>query len=140
MEIYNLKNNIEVFYVTAVNFPEGIEDAYKKLYSILPENKMRNFFGISYPNENGNIIYKAAAEALFPGESEKYNLESFTIKKGDYISEKITNWKKDVSEVSNVFQKLLQDNRINRQNGYCLEMYVNDNDMICLVPIEPSYN
>lgn len=136
MEIYNLKDNIEVFYVTADKFPEGIEAAHKKLHSILNDGKMRKFFGISYPNENGNIIYKAAAEELFPGEREKYGLEGFTIRKGDYISKTLLNWQSDVTQVSKIFQELLKDKTIDK-TGYCLEMYINDNDMICMVLLEP---
>ena len=91
MEIYNLKDNIEVFYITADKFPEGIEAAHNKLHSILNDGKMRKFFGISYPNENGNIIYKDAAEELFSGEREKYGLEEFIILKGDYIYKTLLN-------------------------------------------------
>ncbi len=137
MEIYKFKENLEVFCVTADKFPEGIEAAHFKLHSILNDGKMRKFFGISYPNENGNIIYKAAAEELFPGESEKYGLEGFTICKGDYISRTLFNWQSDITQVSKTFHELLKDKRIDK-TGYCLEMYINDNDMICMVPSEPA--
>ncbi len=136
MEIYNIKEDIEVFYVTAEKFPDGIEDAYNKLNSLIDNAGDRMFFGISYPDENGNIIYKAAARKLFPGESNK-NLPAFIIKKGDFISVTIKNWKDNVSQISLVFRELLSDSRIDK-NGYCLEMYVNDNDVICMVPLEPA--
>jgi hypothetical protein len=64
-------------------------------------------------------------------------LEGFTISKGDYISKTLLNWQSDVTQVSKIFQELLKDKRINK-TGYCLEMYINDNDMICMVPIEPA--
>ena len=136
MEIYNLEDNIDVFCITADKFPEVIVTSHNHLQSIVHDGKIRQFFGISYPNENGNIIYKAAAEELFPGEREKYGLEGFTIRKGDYISKTLLNWQSDVKQISKVFQELLKDKRIDK-TGYCLEMYLNYNDMICMVLLEP---
>ncbi len=137
MEIYNISNDIEVFYIAAEKFPEGIEDAYNKLNSVINKDSLRMFFGISYPDENGNIIYKAAARELFPGEKDQYDLPGFTIKKGDYISSTVKNWKNDVTQISNIFRELLNDERID-ENGYCLEMYVNNDAVICMVPLEPA--
>ncbi|MEW5844397.1 MAG: hypothetical protein AB1775_14150 [Bacteroidota bacterium] len=47
---------------------------------MLPSDKGRNFFGISSPNREGDIIYKAAVEELFAGEAEKLGCETFIIK------------------------------------------------------------
>ncbi|MEO8512526.1 MAG: transcriptional regulator [Ignavibacteria bacterium] len=139
MEIHKIKSDIRIMCVQAESFPLGIGGAYTKLRSLLADPDNRKFFGISNPDENGNIIYKAAAEEYYPGESEALGLESFTIKKGDYISETLINWKKDELQVSKVFQQLLQDKRID-PNGYCLEIYMNENDMMCLVPLELMNN
>jgi hypothetical protein len=60
MEIQNLKDNIKVFYIKADTFPMGIKAAWEKLHRVLSITEGRKFFGISYPDRNGNIVYKAA--------------------------------------------------------------------------------
>lgn len=134
MEIYKIEKDITLMYVEAASFPDGIEEAFKKLEALLPKQENRNFFGISYMGENNNIIYKAAAEESYPGESEKYHLNSFTVRKGNYISETITNWRNNVSLIGSTFQKMLQQQNI-KPDGYCLEIYINETDVQCLVPL-----
>ncbi|PSL44190.1 hypothetical protein CLV51_10655 [Chitinophaga niastensis] len=135
MEKYSLDKDIKVFYVTATSFPEGIPAAFQQLHSLLPTTNGREFFGISYPNPKGEIIYKAAAAESFPGEGEKYGCETFLIKKGDFMSERLKDWRTDEMMVGQTFQKLLSHPDLNR-NGYCLEMFLNnDKDMLCLVPL-----
>lgn len=133
MEIKNLKDDANVFYITADSFPLGIKAAHEKLHSLLPRDG-RRFFGISYPDKTGSIIYKAAAEESYNGEAEKYGLETFIIKKGDYISETLIDWQKDEGQVAVTFKQLLADPRRDN-NGYCLEIYPNDSDIICMIKL-----
>jgi len=137
MEIQNLKDDIQVFYIKAESFPGGIKEAHRKLHSLLPSPEGRKFFGISYSNGKGAIIYKAAVEESYPGEAEKYGLETFVIKKGDYVCEILKDWVKDEEAVGKIFQRMLSDPRIDR-NGYCLEMYLNNTDMECMVKLDDS--
>jgi hypothetical protein len=137
VELKNLKSDIKVFYITAASFPDSVLAAHKKLHSILPSDDGRKFFGISYSNGKGGIIYKAAVEESFPGEAEKYGLETFIIKKGEYICETLIDWRKDESLIGRTFKKLLSDSRIDR-NGYCLEIYLNNTDMECMVKLDAS--
>jgi len=139
MEKYQFQNDIHVFCVTACSFPFGVLEAHKKLHSLLPSDESRSFFGISYPNGKGDIIYKAAVEESYPDEGKKYGCEEFVIKKGEYISEFLEDWCKDESAVSKAFKKLLAHPDIDSK-GYCLEMYLGERDMRCLVPLNPSEN
>ena len=86
MEKYYLDQDIKVFYVEASSFPEGIKPAYEKLHSLIKSPAGRRFFGISYPEKPGKIIYKAAVEESYPGEAENLGCETFIIKKGEYNS------------------------------------------------------
>ena len=85
-EKFNIDKDIKTLFITATSFPEGVLSAHQKLHSILPSAQNRTFYGISWP-EDGKIIYKAAAEELYKGEAEQLGLETFTIKKGEYISD-----------------------------------------------------
>jgi hypothetical protein len=133
MEKYFLNDDIKVFYVTASSFPDGIMEAYKKLQSIVPA-KDRKLYGISYP-QNGKIVYKAAAKEAYEGEAEKHGCETFVIPRGEYISELLTDWRKNEAVIGETFKKLLAQQGIDK-NGFCLEEYLNENDVRCMVPLK----
>ena len=134
METYIIEKDIKVLYVTAISFPEGVGGAYKKLHSLLPAESKRTQYGISNPNESGQIIYKAAVEESFPGEGEQFGCKTFTIKKGAYASELLIDWEKNESIIGKTFQKLLMHPDLDK-HGYCLEIYLNEKDVRCLVPL-----
>ena len=134
MEKYVLHKSITVFYVEATSFPDGIQEAHRKLHALLMPVAGRRFYGISYPDKDGVIIYKAAVEESFAGEGQKYHCETFTIPRGEYISEVITDWQRNPGIISNTFRQLLRYPGI-AKNGFCLEQYISDNDIRCLVPL-----
>jgi hypothetical protein len=134
MKTTSLENDIKVFYVTAESYPEGILAAHQKLHAKVPFSYDRKYFGLSRPENNKGIIYKAATEETFDGEAEQYNLESLIIPKGNYYSLIISNYRNDIPSIGKTFQKLLSQENID-QNGYCIEWYINENDVNCLVRI-----
>jgi predicted transcriptional regulator YdeE len=137
MEKYELVKDIMVMYVPAQSFPEGILPAFEKLETKLPSINGRIFFGISWADKNGKIMYKAAAEEKYSGESKNYELDTFTIKKGTYVSELIKDYKKDLSLVGHTFQQLLMHPELDSR-GYCLEWYKGNDDVLCLVKLDPA--
>jgi hypothetical protein len=134
MEEYYIDKDIKVFYVRATSFPGGVGGAFQKLLSFLPKPNERLLYAISSSNEKGIIIYKAAVEESFPGEGEQNGCEIFVIKKGEYWSELLPDWRKDESIVGKTFQKLLKHPDLDK-SGYCLEIYPNEKDIRCLVPL-----
>jgi len=81
------------------------------------------------------IGYKAAAKELKSGEAETLGLETFIIKKGVYISELIIDFMSDIPSIGRTFQKLLAQPGLD-PNGYCLEIYINNKDVRCLVGLK----
>ena len=134
MENFNLEHDIKVLAVTAKSFPEGIMEAFDALFHKVNRTG-RTIYGLSQGTTNGGIIYKAAAAELSVNEAELFNCESFTIHKGFYIGKTILNWKEDMSIIGKTFDILLKDSRI-KHDGYCVEIYFNDTDVQCLVPIK----
>lgn len=135
MENFTIKKDISVLYVQAVSFPMGVGGAFVKLHALLPDGSSRQLYGISNPDASYQIIYRAAAEAAYPGESEELGCETFIIKKGIYTSIYLPHWKQDETSVGRAFQELLKHPDIHPQ-GYCLEIYVGENDVRCLVPLK----
>jgi hypothetical protein len=135
MEKHYLDKDIKVFYVRASSFPDGIKPAYEKLHSLIKSPAGRRFFGISYPEGPGKIIYKAAVEESYPGEAEELGCETFVIRKGEYTSIYIKDFMKDVTAIGKAFSQLLNDPGID-PNGYCLEIYEGMDNVQCLVPLK----
>jgi hypothetical protein len=132
MDNFIMGEDIKVMYVTAAGFPEGIPAAHEYLRSLVPKVARRRYFGISAPNEEGKIIYKAAAEETFPGEARNLGLQTFTIRRGAYIGFYIKNYKEDPSAIRHAFDLLLGQGEAD-PNGYCLEWYYGEDDVKCMV-------
>ena len=136
METLKLDNDIKVFYVTAETFPEGIPDATNKLHQLFPFSKERKIFGLSRPENNGKIVYRAAAEELEPGEAEKFNCETLIIKKGKYVSLVVNDFREDVLSIDRAFKQLLKAPNLDPQ-GYCVEWYANDKEAVtCMIRLD----
>jgi len=137
MELFFLEQDIKVFYIKATSFPDGILEAHQKLHSLLKSPAGRKFFGISYPEGSGKIVYKAAVEENYPGEAEELNCPIFVIKKGKYHSIYIKDFHADIPAIGQAFQKLLNVPGIDPQ-GCCVEIYEGDKDVRCIVRVKQS--
>ena len=135
METIQLNKDIRVLCAEADSFPDGVMEAWQKLHSLYPPVSGRHYYGLSRGNKNGGIDYMAAVEESFPGEAPKPGCKAFIIPNGEYISETLKDWKKNMTMIGTTFQKLLKDPRMDL-NGFCLEEYFNDNDVRCMVKMK----
>lgn len=139
MEKYILNSDMNLFCITAKSFPNGIKAAFEDLEKMLGSVQGRTFFGISYQAKEGDIIYKAAVLESFEGEAEKYGQEKFILKKGEYLTENIMNWRGKEQTIGTTFKKLLEDPRLDT-NFPCVEWYKNHQEVMCMVRIDSSKN
>jgi predicted transcriptional regulator YdeE len=135
METTILENNIKVFYVTATSFPDGIKEAHEILHSLIPFSKERKYFGVSRPENNSDIVYRAAAEVMKEGEAEKLNCKTLVLKKGKYISLTVNDYMQDLSSIERAFKQLLSHPGLDSQ-GYCVEWYLNEKDVKCMIHLK----
>lgn len=134
MEVLHLDHDIDTFCVTATSFPDGVLAAHQQLHGQLPTTEGRRFFGISYPNEQREIIYKAAVEEAFEDEGRRYGREPFTIRRGPYVGMLVHDYMKDIPAIGRAFEKLLTHPNIDPE-GYCVEEYIDDHLVRCMVPL-----
>lgn len=126
-----IDKDIKVFYIQAKSFPEGVMEAFQKMHALIEfPNKRRNF-GISRP-ENGEIVYRVAAEELKEGDLKNHDFAEFVIPHGDYIGLDIKDFRKDLSLIKAAFDQLLANPDID-PNGYCIEEYKGIDDVFCMV-------
>ena len=138
MKPYFLNSDINVLCVTASSFPDGIMAAFDKLNSLIQSQAPRRIFGISYGDGVDNITYKAAAEEKSTDEATRLGCERFIIQKGEYISEYIEDFMKNIPAIGRAFQEMCRDKRIDSE-GYCIEVYLNNNkDVLCMVKLDPA--
>ena len=135
MEIFNIPSDIPALYIQALSFPNGVGMAHRQLREKLPPLPTRRFFGISWPNEKHEIVYKAAAEQLESDEATIPGLKTFVIRKGPYIGKVLKDWQKQEHRIGETFRALLTHPEI-AKDGYCLEEYINDTDIRLLVTLE----
>jgi hypothetical protein len=133
METITIDKDIKVLYVAAKSFPEGIMAAHQQLHTLVPFSisSGRKYFGISRP-EGGPIVYRAAAEEINPGEAERLNCETLILKKGKYISSTVNNYMDEIQSIDHAFKELLSYPHLD-PNGYCVELYLNDKDVQCMI-------
>jgi predicted transcriptional regulator YdeE len=137
MEHYTLEEDVRTLCVGAKSFPEGIMGAFITLEEILPDISGRTFYGISYQNKQGDIIYKAAVAELFDGEAEKHGCERFIISKGDYLTETIIDWRKKIEAIGDAFENLLAHPAM--ADGFpCVEWYKSEKEVMCMVKMDES--
>jgi hypothetical protein len=136
MEKITIHNDIKVFYVTAKSFPDGIQEAFDKLYAIIPGSDARVYYGLSRP-EKGVVTYRAAVEELYPGEAAKLNCQTLVIRKGIYVSSTIYDFMKNVPEIGQAFRELLSQPDLDPE-GYCVEWYFNEKDVLCMLRLNDN--
>ena len=134
MEEFNLHEDIKVVCVTATSFPDGVKEAHEKLHTLIPFTTQRRYFGISWGGENELIHYKAAAEILNPKDATLSGTEPFIIRKGKYQSIVVKDYMKNVKLIGQAFDELLTLPELD-PNGYCLEWYLSNNEVRCMVPL-----
>ena len=61
MEEHIIPQNINTVYIQASSFPNGVKAAHEQLHKKVPAGDGRKFFGISFPNEKGEIVYTVIA-------------------------------------------------------------------------------
>lgn len=133
MDTIVLDKDIKVFYVTAKSFPQGIGEAVNKLHSLFPFATERKIFGISRPENNSGIVYRAAAEEMSEGEAEKLNCETLVIPKGKYVALTVNDFRKDFMSIDRAFKQLLDQPNLDPE-GYCIEWYASDKEAVtCMI-------
>ncbi len=134
MKKITLPHDLKVFGVHVQTFPNGIGEAFDALMRRIPNGENRSYYGISDMAEDGRIVYYAAAEEMSEGEAEKYNCDIYIVKKGEYLSVTVNNWRAKTDTIKDVFEAMMNDHRIDKNNP-CIEWYKNNDEMLCMVKL-----
>ena len=134
MDTYMLEKDIPLFCKPASSFPEGAKEAHESLHRLVDFSTQRKYFGLSWMDRNGAIVYKAAATELIPGELSKHQFEPFTLRQGNYIYIDVKDFMENIPAIGQAFDLLKKDSRIDPR-GAAVEWYLNDSDVRCMIRI-----
>jgi predicted transcriptional regulator YdeE len=135
MKTLNIPEDIPIVCITASSFPDGVMEAHRKLHALISHDKERRYYSVSYMGPENKILYMAGAEIVEEKDHALPGTEKFTIPKGDYISEPIHNYMQNLPAIGQTFEQMLKRADID-PNGYCLEHYLDDKTVVCMVPLE----
>lgn len=134
METYTIPRDIKTIGVQVETFPMGVGEAFESLMNRLPQGRQRSYYGISYC-DGDKVIYYAVAATMEEGEAEKLSYPiTFTIEKGEYITDSITNWQQNTACIKDVLGELMKDERVQGiKPMICVEWYKNPQEMLCMI-------
>ena len=135
METYDLKKDLKVFGKEVKTFPLGVKEAFSALLDMIPEGFKRSYFGLSYMDDKGKIVYIATAEEKDEEEAEKYNCERYTVEKGEYLAVTFDDWLKKINCIKDVFHEMMEDDRADKTRPV-VEWYKTETEMLCLVKMK----
>ncbi|MFL5810932.1 MAG: hypothetical protein ACJ749_15535 [Flavisolibacter sp.] len=130
MKLYQQKENVNIIGIEVNTFPKGVKETFGTLIRILGGD--RDFYGVSWMDENGRVRYYAMAGELFLNEGKRHNYELLTIEKGEYRTEAIHDWLKKTDCIKDVFHNLMGDNKPSKLHP-CIEWYQSDMELVCMV-------
>jgi hypothetical protein len=130
MKTIHLENDIMLFCITADAFPDSVPHAWYQLYKLLDGTTCCAIYGVSFKNEMGVLMYKASVEATLAGEAN--GCKMFQIPKGDYPTETIMDFPKQLHLISRTFQTLLA-HPDRATDAVCVEGYKNNDDLVCMM-------
>jgi hypothetical protein len=134
MEPYYITHDIHLCCFPASSFPDGVMDAFKRLHAKVPNQNGRRLFGISWPDGKGSMVYKAAIEEISPGETEELGAETYTLRKGEYLSLVVHNFMDDIPSIGKAFRVLVDAPGVH-PNTIGVEEYLSNTDVRCMVPM-----
>jgi len=131
-----LDRDTKVLCVTAKSFPEGITDAFDRLNNLIPFAPERKIYGLSRPENGGDIVYRAAAEELNKEEADTAGISSLTIKKGNYTGLEVKDFVTNPLAIKNAFDTLLKEPNLD-PHGFCVECYASDmKSVMCMIRLD----
>lgn len=136
MDIVHLPQDIHPGALQATEFPDGISDTFDQLEEMFGDIPIRTSYGVSHADDQGHILYYAAASTSDPKQVLP-GTKPLTIRKGYYVSLPIRQWRENLPAITTAFQTLMLHPDMDPE-GYCLEEYGCDT-VRCMVPLRTGY-
>ena len=128
-----LNQPVEVFFVQADSFPQGISASFNKLNELLGKKYDHHIYGITLCNSD-KLVYYACAKENFEGEAALLGLPTFIIPNGRYLQTTLNNWPENLGKIPEIFDHLMAQSNAKKQS-LCVEDYITEDTMLALVQL-----
>jgi len=81
METYDLKKDLKVFGKEVKTFPQAVKEAFSSLLNMIPDGFKRSYYGLSYMDDKGKMVYIATAEEKDEGKLKNIIVNDIPLKK-----------------------------------------------------------
>src|SRR3990172_10342600 len=126
-------DELNLMYVQASSFPEGVQEAWRQLEGRLPAVKERKFFGTSRL-VGERIEYRACVVPSDESEPSRLGLDTFTIPAGNYASKNLVDWTEQTHLIKTIFEELSSKYTVDSSRPH-IEFYRSQKKLILMVPI-----
>jgi predicted transcriptional regulator YdeE len=130
MELYNLPDDLNLVGRQVTTFPNGIKEVFEELANDFGAE--RDYYGISWFGENGEIQYYAMTRPAAAAEAKLEGLVTITVPAGDYLAEIIYDWMSKIDCIKDAFHEMIPDRKPGIDDP-CIEWYRSDTEMVCMV-------
>ena len=134
MQQIQMKESRKLIGLKAESFPNGVVPAFDALEKKV--GKGRKVYGMSRGDGKSNIDYWACVLEN-TNERPPMGCEELEVKAGTYVSERLSNWQGREEILGQTFQTLYSHPQVD-PNGYCVEEYLDNGDVLCMVRIIPK--
>ncbi|HEY0652295.1 MAG TPA: hypothetical protein VGD65_04165 [Chryseosolibacter sp.] len=134
MERIEIEADRKAFGFQVTTFPGKVSDAFDALMHKIPHGGQRSYYGISWM-EGDTIVYYAAAEQKSVDEPKLYGAREFTIQRGTYLVEKISDWMPKVGLIKGIFETMMKDPQLDLTSP-AIEWYRSDDEMWCMMRLK----
>lgn len=134
MQTLRIQDDINVFGFEVKSFPNGVGEAFDKLVQMVPEGINRAYYGVSYMDDQGKVVYIAAVEEKNDDKPEANNCQKYSIPKGTYIAETLVDWMQNTDEIKDIFHAMINRPGVDLTKP-CIEWYKSDDEMVCMMKL-----
>lgn len=130
MELFEQTAAITLTGIRVHDFPNGIKEAFDELAKTFGTS--RAFYGLSWMDDEDQVIYYALAEEASAGEGALQHYSTLTLEQGTYLTETVHDWMSKTDSIKDVFGRLLNNQRPGKDRP-CVEWYRSHDEMRCMV-------
>ena len=126
-----IKEDIKTFFMQTDQVPAGIPALFDEFEKQLDGFDGRHIYGVT-ECIGESLIYRVCITENSEGDADEHDLPYYNIPKGIYLCTTLKNWRENISQMPEAFDKLLK--HVDAKRGsICLEDYQSANEMLLMV-------
>jgi len=126
-------DELNLMFVQASSFPDGIKEAWNRLEGPLATLKGKKFYGTSRFID-GAMEYRACVIPSDASEPSRLGFDTFTIPSGYYATKKLMDWPTKTHLIKTIFEELGSKYSVDYNRPH-IEFYRSQKEVVLMVPI-----